>query len=94
MHTTMLTKALNMFFGEHALKTRSFKVQQGDYNSNEVLANLYVTDEQGRITQMNLDDKVVTVIFKKEGGKATPEYATQRDEENGFAVRFGIPRDV
>lgn len=48
MYSEGLTKNLNIFFGEHALKSQSFKVQQGDYNGNEVSCNLYRTDELGK----------------------------------------------
>lgn len=39
---------LNIFFGENSLKNKSFTVQQGDYNSNELVCNLYGQDENGK----------------------------------------------
>lgn len=43
-------KSLNIFFGDSSPKNKSFEVQQGDYNSNEVSALLYAPDEQGKET--------------------------------------------
>ena len=48
--TIRQVKSLNIFFGEESLKNKSFEVQQGDYNSNEVSALLYAPDEKGKAT--------------------------------------------
>lgn len=42
------SQILNIFFGENSLKNRSFSVQQGDYNSNELVCNLYGQNENGK----------------------------------------------
>lgn len=48
MYDTKQGNYLNVFFDESSLKNKSFTVQQGDYNSNEVVCNLYGTDESGK----------------------------------------------
>jgi len=48
MYNSRQENYLNVFFGEDSLKNKSFTIQQGDYNSNEVVCNLYTENESGK----------------------------------------------
>ena len=84
---------LNIFLGDDSLKNKSFSVQQGDYNSNVVVCNLYGTNENGKSEQIDLADKTITVVFQHENGKPSQEYSVKIEEEIG-CISFSIPRSI
>lgn len=94
MYDTKQGNYLNVFFDESSLKNKSFVVQQGDYNSNEVVCNLYNTDESGKTSQMDLTGMTVTVIFKHGSSRPTPEYTTDIDETHVGRIKFCIPQRI
>ena len=94
MYNSRQENYLNVFFGEDSLKNKSFTIQQGDYNSNEVVCNLYTENESGKNDQMNLDGMTVTVVFKRDAGKPTPEYTAYIDPDYVGRVKFCIPQRI
>lgn len=83
---------VNVFFGEGTQRVKSFTVQQGEYNSREVVCSQYSQWGNGRNSLMNLDGIIVKVVYDKDNGAPSPEYETEIIESG--KVRFVIPKSV
>lgn len=77
---------VNVFFGKED-KRASFVVQQGEYNSREVVASLWERLPGGGSLPMNLARCHVMVVFQY-GAVTTPEYTTYpvSDHDVGFII--------
>lgn len=83
---------VNIFFGDGAQRTKSFSVQQGDWNSREVVCSLYAKYADGRNALMSQDGITVNVVYDKDNGAPSSEYATEKIGEG--KVKFIIPKNV
>lgn len=83
---------VNVFFGEGNQRVKSFTVQQGEYNSREVVCSQYSQWGNGRNSLMNLDGITVMVVYDKDNGAPSPEYKAEIVESG--KVRFVIPKSV
>jgi len=81
---------VNVFFGEPGHKN-SFTVQQGEYNSRDVMCTLYQKIPGDKRVPFKIENKIITVVYEY-GTRTSPEYETKSTGEN--SVSFTIPKDV
>jgi len=85
-----LQHLVNVFFGEAGQKG-TFTVQQGEYNSREIICALWQRMPGGGQLPMRTDDITVMVVFKH-GTVTTPPYATTIIGDN--EISFVLPQSV
>ena len=81
---------VNVFFGEAGQKG-TFTVQQGEYNSREIICALWQKMPGGGKLPMRTNDITVMVVFKY-GTVTTPPYATTIIGDN--EISFVLPQAV